>query len=75
MCGLDTTIKGRFRRAWMRCARRMGRRERVKFAEERRADWERGGRPWLEEITLAWAQELGLHGSENNPLTAQDLRG
>ena len=46
-CGFETTMKGRLRNAWMRCARRMGRRERVKFAEERREEVERGGRPWL----------------------------
>lgn len=45
MYGFETTMKGRLRRAWMRWARRMGRRERVKFAEVKRLDAERGGRP------------------------------
>lgn len=38
--------------AWIRWARRIGRRERVKRAEERRASAERGGRPCLEEVML-----------------------
>ena len=38
-------MKGRLRRAWIRWATRMGRRERVKLAEEKRVDAERGGRP------------------------------
>lgn len=53
MFGFETTIYGRFRRAWIRWARRIGRRERVKFAEEKRASVLRGGRPCL-------ACELGL---------------
>lgn len=40
-------MNGRLRRAWMRCARRTGRRDRVKFAEEKRVSAERGGRPCL----------------------------
>ncbi len=40
-------MKGRFRRAWMRWARRMGSNDRVKLAEEKRASVESGGRPWL----------------------------
>jgi methylphosphotriester-DNA--protein-cysteine methyltransferase len=47
MLGFDTTMKGRFRRAWMRCASRMGKRERVKLADENSASVERGGRPCL----------------------------
>jgi methylphosphotriester-DNA--protein-cysteine methyltransferase len=46
-------MKGRFRRACIRCASRIGRRERVKFAEENRASVERGGRPCLREIVSA----------------------
>ena len=38
-------MKGRLRKAWMRWARRMGRSERVKLAEEKRASLVRGGRP------------------------------
>ena len=38
-------MKGRLRRAWIRWARRMGRRERVKFADVKRVAAERGGRP------------------------------
>ena len=45
MLGFDTTMKGRFRSACMRCASRIGRRESVKLAEERRVSAERGGRP------------------------------
>lgn len=40
-------MNGRFRSAWMRWARRMGRRERVKFADENNASVDRGGRPCL----------------------------
>ena len=40
-------MNGRFRRAWMRCASLIGKSERVKFAEDRRASVERGGRPCL----------------------------
>lgn len=40
-------MKGRLRSAWIRCASRMGRRDRVKLAEVKRADAERGGRPCL----------------------------
>ena len=40
-------MNGRFRSAWIRCAKRIGRRERVKFAEEKRASADRGGRPCL----------------------------
>ena len=40
-------MNGRLRRACMRCARRTGRRDRVKFAEEKRVSAERGGRPCL----------------------------
>lgn len=40
-------MKGRFRRDWMRCARRAGRMESVKFAELKRAWLESGGRPCL----------------------------
>src|SRR5205814_853374 len=42
-----TTMKGRLRRARMRWARRMGRRERVKLADERSEASESGGRPCL----------------------------
>jgi methylphosphotriester-DNA--protein-cysteine methyltransferase len=41
-------MKGRFRNACIRCASRIGRRERVKFAEENNASLESGGRPCLE---------------------------
>lgn len=51
MLGLETTIKGRFRRDWIRCANRMGRRESVKFAEEKRACSDNGGRPCLEDFS------------------------
>lgn len=40
-------MKGRFRRAWMRQASLAGRRERVKFADARRASLVSGGRPCL----------------------------
>lgn len=40
-------MNGRLRRACMRCARRTGRRDRVKFAEEKRVSAVRGGRPCL----------------------------
>jgi hypothetical protein len=40
-------MNGRLRSAWMRCAKRIGRRESVKFAEENRASADRGGRPCL----------------------------
>ena len=46
-------MKGRLRRAWIRWARRIGRRERVKLAEVKRADAERGGRPCLLHWRLA----------------------
>ena len=42
-------MKGRLRNAWMRWARRVGRRERVKLAESKSADSERGGRPCLDD--------------------------
>lgn len=45
--GLDTTMKGRLRRACIRCARRIGRRERVKLADENSASSESGGLPSL----------------------------
>ena len=54
ICGLETTIKGRFRRARRRWARRCGRRERVKFADARRAEVESGGRPCLFEVDISW---------------------
>ena len=47
MCGFETTMNGRFRRACIRCASRIGRRLSVKFAEENRASKESGGRPCL----------------------------
>ena len=40
-------MKGKFRRARTRCARRMGINEEVKFAEARRASVDNGGRPCL----------------------------
>jgi methylphosphotriester-DNA--protein-cysteine methyltransferase len=40
-------MNGRFLKLSIRCARRIGRRERVKFADEKRASVERGGRPCL----------------------------
>ena len=40
-------MNGRLRRACMRCARRTGIRERVKFAEEKRFSVVSGGRPCL----------------------------
>lgn len=46
--GLETTMKGRFLRLSIRCARRIGRRERVKLADEKRASVDSGGRPCLE---------------------------
>jgi methylphosphotriester-DNA--protein-cysteine methyltransferase len=42
-------MNGRFLKLSIRCARRIGRRERVKFADEKRASVERGGRPCLME--------------------------
>lgn len=47
MFGFATTMYGRLRRAWIRWARRTGRRESAKLAEERRDSDERGGRPCL----------------------------
>jgi methylphosphotriester-DNA--protein-cysteine methyltransferase len=46
-------MNGRFRKACIRCARRIGRRERVKFADENNAAAERGGRPCLTKERLA----------------------
>ena len=40
-------MNGRLRRAWMRCARRTGRSDKVKLAEEKRVSAVRGGRPCL----------------------------
>ena len=40
-------MNGRLRRACIRCARRTGRRDKVKFAEEKRVSAVRGGRPCL----------------------------
>lgn len=40
-------MNGRLRRACMRCARRTGRRDKVKFAEEKSFSAVRGGRPCL----------------------------
>ena len=40
-------MNGRLRKACMRWARRVGRRERVKLAESNSADSDRGGRPCL----------------------------
>jgi hypothetical protein len=45
-------MKGRFLRDCIRCAKRMGRRERVKFAEEYNASVERGGRPCLSSLAI-----------------------
>lgn len=42
-------MNGRLRRDSMRCASRMGSRDRVKFAEENSASTESGGRPCLKE--------------------------
>lgn len=39
---------GRFRSAWIRFAKRIGRSERVKLAEEYNASVDRGGRPCLQ---------------------------
>lgn len=61
MLGFDTTMKGRFRRACIRCARRIGRRERVKFAEENKASVDNGGRPFLEVL------ERNLRGRSFHP--------
>jgi mevalonate pyrophosphate decarboxylase len=47
MLGFDTTMNGRFLRACIRCARRIGRRDRVKLAEVKRAGAGSGGRPCL----------------------------
>lgn len=47
MCGFDTTMKGRFRSAWIRCARRTGSSESVKFADESNASTDNGGWPCL----------------------------
>jgi hypothetical protein len=47
MWGFETTMKGRFRKDRMRCARRAGSIERVKFAEVRSCCVVRGGRPCL----------------------------
>jgi hypothetical protein len=40
-------MKGRFRRACIRCASRIGSKSRVKFADEKRASFDNGGRPCL----------------------------
>lgn len=47
MLGFETTMYGRFRSAWIRFARRIGSRDRVKLAEERRERSLSGGRPCL----------------------------
>ena len=52
MFGFDTTMNGKFRRDWIRWANRMGRRERVKLAEENNASVESGGRPCLESVSV-----------------------
>jgi hypothetical protein len=59
MLGFDTTIKGRFRRAWIRCASRIGRRERVKLADENKASVESGGGPCLSTIVSKDRQRVG----------------
>lgn len=43
-------MNGRLRRACIRCARRIGSRESVKFAEEYSAAAESGGRPCLDAV-------------------------
>lgn len=47
MLGFDTTMKGKLRSVWIRCARRIGSRESVKLADEKSASVESGGRPCL----------------------------
>ena len=47
MLGFATTMKGKFRRRCIRCARRAGRSDKVKFADARRAPSDRGGLPCL----------------------------
>lgn len=47
MFGFETTIKGRLRRACIRCASRTGSKSRVKLADEKRASLDNGGRPFL----------------------------
>ena len=58
-------MKGRFLRLSIRCARRIGRRERVKLADEKRASVESGGRPCLqvcEQVTIMTARKsIALH--------------
>lgn len=46
-------MNGRFRKDWIRWASRIGRRERVKLADENNASVERGGRPCLEDCQLS----------------------
>ena len=45
-------MNGRLRSDWIRWAKRIGRSERVKFADENNASAERGGRPWLEKVNF-----------------------
>ena len=52
-------MNGRFRRACIRCAKRMGRRDNVKLAEDKSASEERGGFPCLHGHQLH-AFSLGL---------------
>jgi hypothetical protein len=60
MLGFETTINGRFRRDWIRCARRMGKRDRVKLAEQKRASVDSGGRPCLaKEVSASVNHEEG----------------
>jgi hypothetical protein len=47
MLGFDTTMKGKFRSDWMRCARRAGKIRRVKLADARSCAVVRGERPCL----------------------------
>ena len=51
-------MKGRLRRAWIRWARRMGRMERVKFAEEKSFSAVRGGRPCLSSVRMNHGAQL-----------------
>lgn len=60
----------------MRCARRIGMSERVKFAEARRASVERGGGPCLEsmrqDVVSSWRYTLLLDPTSQDLLKSTD---
>ncbi len=56
-------MNGRFRRACSRCASRTGNRDKVKFAEEKRASADSGGRPCLQTSCQRMSKERFLENS------------